>query len=68
MTVPVTTRPTLWQRFWRSPWTWLAFSINEGTAFFHGWQTGWQRWCAFVLWIAFALEFFIKGDKRWGRP
>lgn len=57
---------TLWQRFWRSPFT--AFFIAAYFLTGLEWQTGWERLvcgfgACFAIWI-----FFRTGDARWGKP
>jgi hypothetical protein len=56
-----------WQRFWRSPWTWLAFSIYQVVWTIptnHGWSLAFA-WIFFALFVGM---FCVRADERWGKP
>ena len=59
--------PTLWQRFWRSPWTWLVFAIGQSFAL-GGHQSGWSQLAHWGLFILFLVNFLQKANARWGKP
>lgn len=55
---------TQWQRFWRSPWTWLALASFYGVSLAQH-KGDWLTWGVFIL---MTLNFFWAADKRWGKP
>lgn len=60
-------KPTAWQRLWRSPWTYLLFSLYFGyLAYVH------HVWYLTTLYVIITVlsfwDFLNKADKRWGRP
>ena len=63
-----TPRPTLWQRLWRSPWTWLALAVNQAVGVIphaHGWLGVVTAWGFLIL---FVVNFTEAANKRWGKP
>ena len=60
--------PTLWQRFWRSPWTHLVLAVYfTWVAWSHKYV--WYLTVLFVAYSIFAwLDFWNKADDRWGKP
>lgn len=61
-------RLTLWQRFWRSPWSHLVMALYFSAIGFgqhHVWYlTVLFVTCAVSSW----LNFYNCADKRWGKP
>lgn len=60
-------RPTLWQRFWRSPWTWLAWMGYWAWAItVH--QSAAMAVLCWVFLIFSGFNFGKRANERWGKP
>lgn len=61
-------KQTRWQQFWRSPWTYLLFSIYFGYLAF-GVHHVWYLTVLYVVITVLSLwDFYDKADDRWGKP
>lgn len=59
---------SVWQRFWRSPWTWLVLAVNQAVGVIphaHGWLGVVAAWGFLIL---FVVNFTEAANKRWGKP
>lgn len=56
---------TLWQRFWSSPWMWLAATFLFG--YYASTTRGWQEWVNIGFMIGCWVQVFHYGDLRWGK-
>lgn len=55
-----------WQRFWRSPWTYLGLMAWMGWAITS--DHGWWVILDVVLFFYWGVRFFQMADKKWGKP
>jgi hypothetical protein len=59
---------TVWQRFWRSPWTWLVLTIINGQKLDH-YQAHWYgHLLIYGVFFICLLNFLLRGNGRWGEP
>lgn len=63
----LTPDPTLWQRFWRSPWTWLVLALVLAQGAWP-WHPGTGPVVTAVVGLWCVVQFFGCADKRWGKP
>ena len=55
-----------WQRFWRSPWLWLVLTLINWWSFSTVHSN--VRGIYFAAAVICSINFFVKGDAKWGRP
>lgn len=62
----MTEEPSLWQRFWRSPWSAVLFVFVFGSLALS--DSGWWKWLNVAIAAYWACRFMQLADKRWGKP